>query len=245
MTHYPGAPAWPPRTVDVVVKAGGALLRDARQFATLVAAIDDLAQDAGHGACRTLVVPGGGPFADAVRDADRRLGAGDDAAHWMAILAMDQHAHLIAARAPGARMVTDEPSAAAALAAGCVPVLAPYRWLRRADPLPHSWSVTSDSVALWLAAALGALSLVLVKPIVGPLGAVADPYVAQLLAGGGAARAPVAVEVCRCDALIATVRRLARPLDQLDRRPDPGPHRPDGVSSSGPAQSADRSAPGV
>jgi aspartokinase-like uncharacterized kinase len=36
--------------------------------------------------------------------------------------------------------------------------------LRRADPLPHSWEVTSDSLAAWIARALGASRLVLVKP---------------------------------------------------------------------------------
>src|SRR2546427_3560943 len=38
-----------------------------------------------------------------------------------------------------------ETEIAAALAAGRIPVLAPFRWLRTADPLPHSWDVTSDS----------------------------------------------------------------------------------------------------
>ena len=55
-------------------------------------------------------------------------------------------------------------SGLALLAAGRVPVIAPYRWLREADPLPHSWDVTSDSIAAWLASALGAARLVLVKP---------------------------------------------------------------------------------
>ena len=45
-----------------------------------------------------------------------------------------------------------------------VPVLAPYRWLREADPLPHSWTVTSDSIAAWVAGQVGARRLVLVKP---------------------------------------------------------------------------------
>jgi aspartokinase-like uncharacterized kinase len=43
-------------------------------------------------------------------------------------------------------------------------VLAPYAWLRREDPVPHSWDVTSDSIAAWVAGAIGAERLVLVKP---------------------------------------------------------------------------------
>jgi len=35
--------------------------------------------------------------------------------------------------------------------------------LRRADALPHSWSVTSDSIAAWLTGLVGARLLVLLK----------------------------------------------------------------------------------
>jgi aspartokinase-like uncharacterized kinase len=50
-----------------------------------------------------------------------------------------------------------------AIDAGEVPVLAPHAWLRQRDPLPHTWSVTSDSVAAWVAGEVGASRLVLVK----------------------------------------------------------------------------------
>jgi aspartokinase-like uncharacterized kinase len=53
---------------------------------------------------------------------------------------------------------------AAALAAGKVAVLAPTRWLRAADTLPHSWEATSDTVAAFVAGALDAARLDLVKP---------------------------------------------------------------------------------
>ena len=45
-----------------------------------------------------------------------------------------------------------------------VAVLAPYRWMRAADVLPHTWDATSDSVAAFVAGALDAERLVLVKP---------------------------------------------------------------------------------
>ena len=38
-----------------------------------------------------VLVPGGGPFADLVRDAQARIGFDDDAAHRMALLAMAQY----------------------------------------------------------------------------------------------------------------------------------------------------------
>ena len=45
-----------------------------------------------------------------------------------------------------------------------MPVLAPSRWLRQADPLPHSWDVTSDSIAAWVAGQTRARRLIVIKP---------------------------------------------------------------------------------
>ena len=145
--------------VDVVIKVGGALLAHPVHIDAVLAVLDEAA-----GASRLLIVPGGGPFADAVRDVDRRFALPDDAAHWMAILAMDQYTHLLASRLSGATLAWNPTDIAAALERRRLPVLAPSRWLRDADPLPHSWDVTSDSIAAWVAGAVGATRLVLVKP---------------------------------------------------------------------------------
>ena len=146
-------------TVDIVVKAGGALLAHPVHFARVLAALEEAA-----GATRLLIVPGGGPFADAVRAIDRRFAVAADAAHWMAILGMDQYAHLLASRLRRGTVAASPADIAGALERGWLPVLAPSRWLQEADPLPHSWDVTSDSIAAWIAAAVGAARLVLVKP---------------------------------------------------------------------------------
>jgi hypothetical protein len=132
--------------IDVVVKIGGSLLA---HEAALTSVLDALGRST-----HTLVVPGGGPFADAVREVYDRGAVGDDAAHWMAVLAMDQYAELLAARMPGCSVVTSLADARRAVAAGRVPVLAPSRWLREADPLPHSW----------VAGQAQAVRLVLLKP---------------------------------------------------------------------------------
>jgi len=113
---------------------------------------------------RTLdVVPGGGLFAEAVRRADRRFALDPSSSHWMAILAMDQSAYLLRHLAAGAVLVRSPE----AIRTGRLNVLAPSAWLLRADPLPHSWDVTSDSIAAWVARALRAARLVLLKSIDG------------------------------------------------------------------------------
>jgi hypothetical protein len=144
--------------VATVVKLGGGLLKTSSLDAVLDV-VRDVARER-----RVLIVPGGGPFADAVRDVDRRLGLSDDTAHWMAILAMDQYAHLIASRLPDGVVVGGADEIAVALDEGRTPVIAPSSWLREDDPLPHTWDVTSDSIAAWVAGQLGAERLVLVKP---------------------------------------------------------------------------------
>jgi aspartokinase-like uncharacterized kinase len=113
-----------------------------------------------------VVVPGGGPFADAVRAFGREHRLSADAAHWMALLAMDQYAHALLERIEGATLAEEVGAVAKAVSPAGVVVLAPARWMRAADVLPHSWDATSDSVAAFVAGALDADHLVLVKPSV-------------------------------------------------------------------------------
>ena len=145
--------------VHTVVKIGGGLLGTAGAFELVIEALTAFAPGR-----RLAIVPGGGPFADAVRQIFRRVKIGDDAAHWMAVLGMDQYAHALAARLPNAVLVDAAEAITAAVKTGRLPVVAPYRWLRGADPLPHSWDVTSDSIAAWIAGALEARRIVLIKP---------------------------------------------------------------------------------
>ena len=141
----PSAPSW----------IGGSLLAHEDTLRGVL----DLLNESAH----TLIVPGGGPFADDVRDAYARGAVDDETAHWMAVLAMDEYAALLIARMPRAVRITSLSEAHAALVSGRLPVLAPSRWLREVDPLPHSWDVTSDSIAAWVAGQAGASTLVLVK----------------------------------------------------------------------------------
>jgi len=142
-----------------VVKVGGGLLGHDGALDRVLAEIAVISRE-----LPLLVVPGGGPFADAVREADRRMALTESASHWMAVLAMDQYAHLIASRLETGTLVSQADEIRSALDKQLVPVLAPYQWLRDADPLPHSWDVTSDSIAAWVAEQVGAACLVLVKP---------------------------------------------------------------------------------
>ena len=114
-----------------------------------------------------LVVPGGGEFADTVRDHYRRYHLSETTAHRMALLAMDQYGCLLGDLVPDSILVTDLLMARRAAASRQTPILLPSSLLIQADPLPHSWQVTSDALAAWLAGLVHAPRLILLKDVDG------------------------------------------------------------------------------
>ena len=112
-----------------------------------------------------VVVPGGGPFADTVRRYQPRMGFDDEAAHEMAILAMEQFGCALVSL--GRRMIkaANPDEIEACLARGDIPVWMPFDVVVAAPDIEWNWTVTSDSLAAWLAARLKAARLCLVKQI--------------------------------------------------------------------------------
>jgi 5-(aminomethyl)-3-furanmethanol phosphate kinase len=138
--------------------------------------LDALARCAG----RIVVVPGGGPFSDAVRSAQPRMGFDDRAAHRMALLAMEQYACALASLDPALVLCDSRTGMRRALAARKVPVWCPTKMTLRAADVPWSWDVTSDSLAAWLSGHISARRMLLVKhlaPFVDPVSA--DDLVAR------------------------------------------------------------------
>jgi aspartokinase-like uncharacterized kinase len=169
----------PARAPLTVLKIGGGLSALPGALEAVCAAVSGVGQSQ-----RIVVVPGGGPFADAVRTFEASHVLSADAAHWMAILAMDQYAHVLAERIVGARMVEDPGAIDEMVGSAGVAVLAPSRWMRAADVLPHSWQATSDSVAAFVAGALDAARLVLVKPASVESATAVDPCFRSVLPAG-------------------------------------------------------------
>lgn len=139
-----------------VVKLGGSLDRDPalRTWLALLA-------DCGGG--RVAIVPGGGRFADAAREAQAHWRVDDVAAHNMALLGMAQTAQLMKGLCPALECADSAAAVRDVLRRGRVALWQPFELLRsEADELT-SWDVSSDSLALWLARELGAARLILVK----------------------------------------------------------------------------------
>jgi 5-(aminomethyl)-3-furanmethanol phosphate kinase len=114
---------------------------------------------------RIVLVPGGGPFADAVRAAQAVMRFDDHAAHRMALHAMAQYGCAIAGLDPAFVLAPSLEEIAAEVRRGRVPVWSPVPMAVTATDLPASWDVSSDSLAVWLANAIGARCIVFVKRI--------------------------------------------------------------------------------
>jgi 5-(aminomethyl)-3-furanmethanol phosphate kinase len=123
---------------------------------------------------KVIIVPGGGVYADAVREFQQirlRLPSGhlsDAHAHALAIYAMDQMARSLVAMQPELTLVRNplEIAERGWQHRGLVwlpseMALNPELWA--GTPLPESWETTSDSLAAWLASQLEASHLLLVK----------------------------------------------------------------------------------
>jgi aspartokinase-like uncharacterized kinase len=197
-----------------IVKLGGSYVRHPRlgQVAAALAA----------GGGRVVVVPGGGPFADLVRREQERLGFPDAAAHRMALLAMAEFGTLLASLAESLVPAASRAAIGEALAAGQVPVWLPLDILDGRPDLPETWDLTSDSLAVWLAAELGAARLLYLKRGSHPSARLADlvaagaldPLVPAFLAGSR-----VEPFLCSSRSLPALARALAEGLP-LGRRID-------------------------
>ena len=167
------APRRQARPGPTVVKLGGSLARSAH----LSAWLDVVAEHPGP----LVLVPGGGPFADLVRDLQKRWRFDDTAADAMAVLAMEQFGRMLAALRPKLRPADSRAAMTRAWRDDEVPVWMPARMAEKDTDRARSWAMTSDSLAARLAGLLAADDLILVKSAAPPPGAAA----AQDLATAG------------------------------------------------------------
>jgi aspartokinase-like uncharacterized kinase len=138
-----------------VVKVGGSLQERGELLRRVCSLLRSLSEE-----YDLLVVPGGGRLADAVRELQRRLGFSEEAAHWMAILAMEAYGILLR-ELLGWRCTTSLKEVRGGT------VLLPFSELRRERGLERSWRLTSDSIAAWVCGKVGCRRLVLVKGVEG------------------------------------------------------------------------------
>lgn len=139
-----------------VVKLGGSIM-DSIELKTWLGVL------ASFGGGRVVIVPGGGAFANQVRHAQDTWGFGNEVAHHMAILAMEQYGLMMTGIRTDLRPVKTRSEIQQTLRKAEVAVWLPTEMTLNDPDLPKCWELTSDSLAAWLAEEMGAELLVLVK----------------------------------------------------------------------------------
>ena len=124
----------------IILKLGGSLIHSVEKI------VRDLTEYTNSTGETILIVPGGSIFADTVR----KVNASEEASHWMAILAMEQYGYYLA-DGTGAPLIDS-----LEIPEKGTFILLPYNLLKKNDELPHTWDVTSDTIAAWVASKLGA-----------------------------------------------------------------------------------------
>ncbi len=142
-----------------VIKLGGSLLKTDSVLHLPIW----LAEQTG---ATNVVIVGGGPFVDVIREFDDLWGLTADVTHWLSIHAMGLTAQIVSHQIGGTEIVSSLDGLRKTTANPCV--FAVEDFLRNVDsqsecPLPCGWDVTSDSIAARVAAEIAAQELVLLK----------------------------------------------------------------------------------
>lgn len=141
----------------IVVKLGGSLV----ESGALLKCLNAVEQK--YQGRAVVIVPGGGGFADEVRRSQNRWHFNDETAHRMAILAMQQMALLFKALKSDFIIVHSLTAIQAHSIQKNIFIWSPDIQELDSAGIPATWDISSDSLAAWLAKALSATELVLVK----------------------------------------------------------------------------------
>jgi aspartokinase-like uncharacterized kinase len=148
--------------MDAVIKVGGSLAEHAEALKALGVELSKIAKKHSF-----IVVPGGGKFADVVREYDKKFNLPPTYSHRLAILSMDQYGLLLSQLILDSCTFDGLEDASRFSDSKRVPVFLPSKLMFQENPLETSWDVTSDSIAAYFACRLHADKLILVTDVDG------------------------------------------------------------------------------
>ena len=147
----------PPVVKPIVVKVGGSLAETDR--------LKPILKLIANSQRPVVVVPGGGQFADKVRDLQNAIRFDDAAAHRLAMLGMHQMAEVYFTLEERLAPADSLDGIARVLATGLIPVWLPLQMCQDDHEIPANWSISSDGLAARLAERMGGADLYLLKSI--------------------------------------------------------------------------------
>jgi len=148
--------------MDAVIKVGGSLAAEPSFLRAVCTTLGSLAER-----YVIVAVPGGGEFADLVREIDRRYLLPPLAAHRMAILGMDQYGFLLSSLIPNSVTIQTIAEAISLRQSGRTPIFLPFKSMCEDDSLETSWDVTSDSITAFISSRLHPKKLILLTDVNG------------------------------------------------------------------------------
>ena len=133
-----------------IVKLGGSLQEKGRE---IIRFLSNYAEKNAH---TVIIIPGGGHFVERIKELSEQEVISDDAAHWMAVLGMHQYGFYLA-DGSGIEIVESVEELRNVVH---ICLLLPYTLLKADDSLPHTWNVTSDTIAAFVANKVGETSFI-------------------------------------------------------------------------------------
>ncbi|QDT30801.1 amino acid kinase family protein [Thalassoglobus polymorphus] len=140
-----------------IIKLGGSLF----DLPDLGTRLEDFLER--HRFPNPILIPGGGPFADAVRELDQLHHLGDTASHEIGTHTLSLSARFVASLSNRFVLTTSPDEFDRCWTQQTIPIFDAAAMTMKHSPLPSSWDVTSDSIAAWTCSLHSESQLVLVK----------------------------------------------------------------------------------
>ena len=148
---------------QAIFKIGGKILENSKNIKSTISQLAQLYEE--NILQKIFLIPGGGSYANFIRMIDKELKLGDDLAHWMAVYSMNYNGIELNRKYPKLECIGELEKVQDTKKKFCI--FLPFSYLRENDTLPHSWDVTSDSIALYIAYKLQLNRCFLIKDVDG------------------------------------------------------------------------------
>lgn len=146
--------------MKAVLKIGGSFQKSS-SLKDLCKVIEDITNDSSHNHNpnhNIVIVPGGGVFADQVRNLQDKHNLSDEIVHLMAIKTMEIYGLALKDLIPNVK-ITDALEEVKKNSA----IFLSYKTLKNQEDLEPTWKITSDSIAAFICGKIGYKNLILIK----------------------------------------------------------------------------------